>query len=91
MSLTLSTILAVSDHVAGGGAGGEHAAAEEHHKSEAPFFIAGAIFVAFAIILSVIGFKKPDFPDTAGLARGIMAVGTTLAVAAVASAIYVAI
>jgi len=88
MSLTLSTILAAAEH--GAEAAGAHAG-EEEHKSEAPFFIAGAIFVGFAIILSVIGFKQPDFPATAGLARAVMAVSTTLAVAAVASAIYVAI
>lgn len=90
MSLTLSTILAAAEHAAG--ATSEHAAgAEEHHKSEAPFFIAGAILVVFAIAISVIGFKKPDFPDSAGAARGIMALSATLVAATLFSAVYVAI
>jgi hypothetical protein len=87
MSLTLSTILAAAEH--GAEAAGAHA--EEEHKSEAPFFIAGAILVTFAIIVSVIGFRKPDFPNTAGAARGIMALSATLVAAALFSAIYVAI
>ena len=88
MSLTLSTILAAAEH--GAAAAGE-AAAEEHHKSEAPFFIAGAILVSFAIVISVVGFKKPDFPGTDGAARGIMALSATLVVATLSCAIYVAI
>ncbi len=90
MSLTLSTILAVSEHAAG--ATSEHAAgAEEHHKSETPFFIAGAILVTFAIAISVVGFKKPDFPGTAAAARGIMALSATLVAATLFTAVYVAI
>ncbi len=85
----MSTILAVSEHVAG--ATSEEHGAGEAHKSETPFFVAGAILVAFAILISVVGFKKPDFPGTAAAARAIMAVSTTLVVATVASAVYVAI
>ena len=88
MSLTLSTILAAAEH--GAAAAGE-AAAEEHHKSEAPFFITGAILVSFAILISVVGFKKPDFPGNDGAARGIMALSATLVVATLSCAIYVAI
>jgi len=83
MSLTLSTILAAAEH-------GAEAAGEEH-KSEAPFFIAGAILVAFAIIVSVVGFKKPDFPGTAGAARGVMAISIALVAAAAVSIVYVAV
>jgi len=90
MSLTLSTILAAAEHAAGA-TSEEHAAAEEHHKSEAPFFITGAILVMFAIAISVVGFKKPDFPGNAGAARGIMALSAALVVATLSSAIYVAI
>jgi hypothetical protein len=79
---TLSTILAAAEHAAG--------AAEEHHKSEAPFFIAGGLLASFAIIVSVIGFKKPDFPGTESATRGVMALGTVLVVAAMASIVYVA-
>ena len=89
MSQTLSTILAAAEHAAG--ATSEEHAAGEAHKSETPFFVAGAILVVFAVAISVIGFKKPDFPDTAGAARGIMALSATLVAATVATAIYVAI
>lgn len=89
MSQTLSTILAAAEHAAGA-ASEEHAAGKEH-KSETPFFIAGAILVVFAIAISVIGFKRPEFPDTAGAARGVMALSATLVAATVATAIYVAL
>ena len=84
MSQTLSTILAVADQAAGAGA-------EEQHKSEAPFFITGSILVAFAIAISVVGLKKPDFPGSAGVARGVMALGATLVAATLFTAVYVAI
>jgi hypothetical protein len=88
MSLTLSTILAVSEHAAG--ATGEQAKESvEHEKSETPFFVAGAILVTFAILISVVGFKKPDFPGDAGAARGVMALSVTLVLAAMISIVYV--
>ena len=90
MSQTLSTILAAAEHAAGA-TSEEHAAAEEHHKSETPFFVAGAILVAFAIAISVVGFKKPDFPGSAAAARGVMALSAALVLATVSTAVYVAI
>ncbi len=66
-------------------------AAEEHHKSEMPFFIAGGLFATFAIAISVYGFKNPAFPDNAGAARGVMTAGVVLMLAAVFSAVYVAL
>ncbi len=89
MSLTLSTILAAAEHAAGA-TSEEHAGGEEH-KSETPFFVMGAILVAFAIATSVFGFKKPDFPGTARAARGVMALSATLVAATLFSAVYVAI
>lgn len=79
---TLSAILAAAEQVA--------EVAEEPEKSELPFFIAGGALAAFAVIVSVIGFKKPDFPATEGAARGVMALGTMLVIAAMASIVYVA-
>ena len=71
-------------------AAAEHAA-EEQHKSEMPFFIAGALFATFAIAISVFGFKNPDFPDNAGAARGVMSAGVVLMLAAICTAVYVAL
>jgi hypothetical protein len=76
MSLTISTVLA---------------AAAEAEKSKTPFFVAGMILVAFAILISVVGFKKPDFPGDSGAARGVMALSVTLVAAAMISIVYVSI
>jgi quinol-cytochrome oxidoreductase complex cytochrome b subunit len=81
MSLTISTILAAAEHAA--------EAAEEHEKSETPFFVAGVILVTFAIVISVFGFKRPDFPGNAGAARGVMALSIALVAAAMFSIVYV--
>ena len=64
---------------------------EEHEKSELPFFIAGALFATFAVVISVFGFKRPEFPSTAGEARGVMTAGVVLMLAAISSAVYVAL
>lgn len=87
MSLTLSTILAVSDNAAG--ATSEHAAAAEEHHDETPFFVAGAILVAFAILISVFGFKQPDFPGSSGAARGVMTLSIALVAVTAFSIVYV--
>jgi hypothetical protein len=70
-------------------AAAEHAA-QEHHKSELPFFVAGGLLVTFAIIISVIGFKRPEFPGNEQAARGVMALSVALMAGALGSAIYVA-
>jgi hypothetical protein len=82
----LATILAAAEHAAE--AGGH--AAEEEHKSETPFFLVGGALALFAIVVSVIGFKKPGFPASAGAARGVMTLGITLTLATMASIVYVA-
>ena len=84
--MDLSLILAAAEHAAE--AGGH--AAEKEHKSEAPFFFIGGAFALFAVVISVIGFKKPDFPANAGAARGVMTLGLTLTLATMASIVYVA-
>jgi hypothetical protein len=65
------------------------AEAVEHEKSEAPFFVAGALLVAFALAISVIGMKKPDFPSDAGQTRGVMAVSVLFVAAAMIAIVYV--
>jgi hypothetical protein len=81
MSMTMSTVLAAAQHAAEGGA--------EHEKSELPFFVAGGCLAAFAVLISVVGFKKPDFPGSAGAARGLMAFSVTIVLAAMISIVYV--
>ena len=75
--MILSTILAAAE------------AAAEHEKSELPFFLAGGLLASFAVIISVVGFKKPDFPADQATARGVMALGATLVAAAMISIVYV--
>jgi hypothetical protein len=77
MSMTISTILAAAE------------AGAEHEKSELPFFIAGGCLAAFAVLVSVVGFRKPDFPGTAGAARGLMALSTAVVLATMISIVYV--
>jgi hypothetical protein len=82
--MDLSFILAAAEHAA---AAAEHGA--EHEKSEVPFFFAGGIFAAFAVAISVFGFKRPDFPGNARAARGVMALSIALVAAAMFSIVYV--
>ena len=65
-------------------------AAEEHEKSELPFFLAGALLVSFAVAISVVGFRDPEFPRNAQAARGVMAGSVLFVVGALGMAIYVA-
>jgi hypothetical protein len=78
--MDLAVIIAAAEHVA-----------EEAEKSEVPFFIAGSAFALFAVLISVYGFKKPDFPATAGAARMVMSAGAVLMLSAVGTAVYVAL
>lgn len=75
---TINTLLAAAEQ-----------AAEEPEKSELPFFLAGGLLASFAVIISVIGFKKPDFPGDSATARGVMALSITLVAAAMISIVYV--
>lgn len=75
------TILAAAEH------GAE--AAEEHEKSELPFFLVGGLLASFAVLISVFGFRKPEFPATDGAARGVMAVSIGLVLATMFSIVYV--
>ena len=78
--MDLSFLLAAAEH-----------ATEEHHKSQLPFFLGGGLLVAFAIIISIVGFKKPEFPANEQAARGVMAVSVALVAGALGTAIYVAL
>jgi hypothetical protein len=76
--MDVSLILAAAEH-----------AAEKPHKSELPFFVAGGLLASFAVLISVFGFKKPDFPASEAAARGVMVLGTVLVASAMAMIIYV--
>jgi len=80
--MDLSVIIAAAEHAA---------EAAEHEKSETPFFIAGSMFALFAVLISVYGFRNPEFPETAAAARMVMSAGGVLMLAAVGTAVYVAL
>ncbi|HKO28777.1 MAG TPA: hypothetical protein VJU80_15065 [Solirubrobacteraceae bacterium] len=55
--------------------------------SKIPFYIAGGLFVVWALALAGVGLTRPAFPNHERGARGVMAVSLVLAVAAMATAV----
>ncbi len=55
--------------------------------SKVPFYIAGAVFVAWAVGLAVVGLNVPEFPYNKLGQRAVMLVSVLLAAAAIATAI----
>ena len=64
-------------------------AAEESEKSEIPFYVAGALLALWAVVVSVLGLTRPDFPRTDGPARGVMAISVVLVLAVMTTTIAV--
>jgi hypothetical protein len=58
-------------------------------KSKLPFFLAGGVLAVFAVLISVIGFKKPDFPADEGAARGVMGLSIVLVLATMSAIVYI--
>ena len=57
-------------------------------KSKAPFYIAGGLLVAWALLLSLgIGMRLSDFPSNLAQQRGVMAISAVLVLAAVSTAV----
>jgi hypothetical protein len=57
-------------------------------KSKVPFYIAGAVLVIWALVLSMgIGRSRPDFPSNKGGERLVIAVTAMLVVLATAMAV----
>jgi plastocyanin len=57
-------------------------------KSKVPFYIAGGLLVAWALVLSLlIGMRSPDFPANKSQERGVIAVTIVLVLAAVSTAV----
>ncbi len=57
-------------------------------KSRTPFYIAGGVLVAWALIVSLgVGLRDASFPRTAGVERAVMAVTAVLVVATVSMAL----
>lgn len=56
-------------------------ASEEAESSKTAFYIAGSVLAGFAVLLSVFGMNKPDFPSSDGAARATMGVAAVLVLA----------
>jgi hypothetical protein len=58
--------------------------------SKVPFYIAGGVFAAWAVVLATLGLRNPTFPGGAGGQRAVMAISLVLAVVAMGMAIATA-
>jgi plastocyanin len=59
-------------------------------KSKTPFYIAGGILVAWALLVSMaIGMRRPSFPEGLSQQRAVMAVSVVLVLATVSMAVIV--
>ena len=57
-------------------------------KSKTAFYIAGAVLVVWALVLSMaIGMRRPSFPDSLRVERGVIAISVLLVLATVAAAV----
>jgi hypothetical protein len=66
------------------------AAAAEEHRSETPFYIAGGVLAAFAVIISIVGFVRPSFPSGNGGTRAVMGVSVLLVGATMFLSVWIA-
>jgi hypothetical protein len=66
------------------------AAAEEAEPSKVPFYVAGGLFAAWAIVLFAVGMRTPNFPGSQAAERGLIAVTVVLMAAAMATAVITA-
>jgi hypothetical protein len=65
-------------------------AAEKAEPNKTAFYICGIALATWAVALAGIGLSRPDFPGSATLARGVMAISALLVVAAMATAVITA-
>jgi plastocyanin len=57
-------------------------------KSKVPFYIAGGVLVAWALLISMgVGMRRPDFPSNLSQQRAVMGVSAVLVLIAVAMAV----
>ena len=61
--------------------------AEEHEPSKTPFYIAGGVLAAWAVVVSAVGITQPEFPRTPGLTRAVYLISFVLMAGAMSMAI----
>jgi hypothetical protein len=62
-------------------------AAAEEEPSKVPFYIAGALLVAFALGVSALGLRSATFPPSRGARAGLIGLAAVLVAAALATAV----
>ena len=62
-------------------------AAGEAEKSKTPFYVAGGVLAAWAVLVSAIGITRPDFPRGTGPMRLVFAISIVLVAAAMTAAV----
>jgi plastocyanin len=57
-------------------------------KSKVPFYLAGGLLVAWALVVSLaLGLRRPDFPGNQAAERAVMAITAVLVLAAISTAV----
>ena len=59
----------------------------EEHGDATPFYVAGGLAAAWAVLLFAVGMRSETFPASAGAQRGVIAVSVLLVAAAMAAAV----
>jgi hypothetical protein len=63
-------------------------AAAEEHTSKTPFYVAGGLLVAFALIIALVGTRGAEtFPATKGARTGVCLLAAVLVAATMATAV----
>ena len=62
----------------------------EAEPSKVPFYIAGALLVVFALVVSAAGIRSETFPPSRGARTVVMGIGLVLVAAAMATAVITA-
>ncbi len=63
------------------------AEAAGEHSSKTAFYVAGGVLAGWAVLLSVLGLGRADWPQTPGPAKAVIGVSALLVVATVATSI----
>ncbi len=59
----------------------------ESEPSKAPFYIAGGLLASWAVVVSVIGMRSPDFPKPGGPLRIVLSISLLLMIGATSTAV----
>jgi plastocyanin len=62
----------------------------ESEPSKVPFYVAGAVLAAWAVVLAFIGLTQPEFPGSVGRARAVMGISALLVLCTVGTAVATA-